>query len=360
MPEGYPKRPLHAPDPGTATARRRRTRSPHPTPPRRFSNLLSLRVRDDRHLRVAPDGMSWLGLGTAAVLQLAAGVVRVRAWFHVIRHSWPGVSDLRYRDVVTAHLAGVGWNAVLPAHTGDAAKVVIVNRRMPERRLALLAASLAPVGLVEAAFTVLLVVGLVAAGVVSVDILTPTLPRGAGVLVLVAIACLALAAALVLRVRIRRFASDVRAGLAVLGRPRILCLCVAPWLLAGRGLRLLAFACVLPAAGLPFALAPALALMALQGATPSAGAAATAARIALLAAVLAGTGASGVSAAHVAAALATAYAVTSAANLAVSVSVIAWLLRTKSPRRILAYVRSSISNVKSGAPAPAAAPSRVR
>ena len=289
--------------------------------------------------------MSWLGLGTAAVLQLAAGVVRVRAWFHVIRHSWPGVSDLRYRDVVTAHLAGVGWNAVLPAHTGDAAKVVIVNRRMPERRLALLASSLAPVGLVEAAFTVLLVVGLVAAGVVSVDMLTPTLPRGAGVVVVVAIACLALAAALVLRGRIRRFTCDVRAGLAVLGRPRILCLCVAPWLLAGRGLRLLAFACVLPAAGLPFALAPALALMALQGATPSAGATATAPRIALLSAVLSQTGASDASATHVATALAAAYGVISIVNLAVSGVVVAWVLRTASPKRILAYVRATFRKV---------------
>ena len=284
--------------------------------------------------------MSWLGLAAAAVLQLLAGALRVRAWFHVIRHSWPGPTDLRYRDVVMAHLGGVGWNAILPAHTGDAAKVVIVNRRMPERRLALLATSLIPPGLVEAGFTVLLMIGLLVTGIVSLEMLTPELPHGTVLLVAAGVLCVALGAAFVFRGRLRRVACNVRAGLEVLRRPRILCACVVPWLLAGRVVRLLAFACVLPAAGLPFALAPALALMALQGATPSAGAAATAARIALLSAVLSQTGAADVSAARVAAALAAAYGVISVVNLAVSGAVVAWLLRTMSPRRILAYVKS--------------------
>src|SRR3954447_7110758 len=98
-----------------------------------------------------------------AVLQLLAGVVRVRAWFHVIRDSWPEARErVRYRDVVLAHLGGVGWNALLPAHTGDAAKVVILNERMPRRRLAFLAGTTVPPGVVEAALTVLLVAGLVA------------------------------------------------------------------------------------------------------------------------------------------------------------------------------------------------------
>jgi hypothetical protein len=266
--------------------------------------------------------VGWFALGATVILQLLAGIVRARAWFHVIRHSWPGPTRLRYRDVVMAHLGGIGWNAILPAHTGDAVKVILVNRKMPERRLALLGATTLPPAIVEGVFTALLLTGLVVTSLVSLDALTTTVHP---------------------------------AGMALIGGAVLVV-----WLVAGRVLRLFAYAAVLPAAGLPFELVPALALMALQGATPSAGAAATPARIALLAAVLAGTGASGVSPAHVAAALATAYAVTSAANLAVSVSVIAWLLRTTSPRRILSYVRSSIYKVKSGTPVPAAAPSRVR
>jgi hypothetical protein len=83
--------------------------------------------------------------------------------------------------------------------------------------------------------------------------------------------------------------------------------------------------------------------MALQGATPSGGAAVTAARITLLAALLAGTGAADVSAARLAEALTASYGVTSAVNLAASAGVIAWLLRTISPRRIIAYARSAVS-----------------
>jgi hypothetical protein len=103
----------------------------------------------------------------------------------------------------------------------------------------------------------------------------------------------------------------------------------------------LAYALILPAAGMPLGLAPALALMALHGATPSAGAAATAARIALLAAVLARTGAADVPPEEVAAALAAAYGITTAVNLATSAGVIAWLVGSGSPRRIIGYVRSA-------------------
>jgi hypothetical protein len=289
--------------------------------------------------------VSWLFLGAAVVLQLLAGVVRVRGWFHVIRHSWPGPTRLRYRDVVVAHMGGVGWNAVLPAHTGDAVKVIIVNRRMPDRRLALLGATTVPPAIVEGVFTALLVAGLVVTSVVSLDALTPTLhPTGVAIAAAGALAVGVIAAGFCRR-HFRRLVGSVRAGLAVLAHPTVLVRCVVPWLVAGRIVRLLAYAAVLPAAGLPLSLGPALALMALQGATPSAGAAATPARIALLAAVLAGTGASDVPPEQVAAALAAAYVATSAFNLAVSITVIAWLLGTTSPRRIVAYVRSSLDKI---------------
>jgi hypothetical protein len=290
--------------------------------------------------------MSWLALGGAAALQLVAGVVRVRAWFHVIRHACPDASEVRYRDVVLAHLGGVGWNAVLPARAGDAVKVVLVNRRMQERRLATLVSTLVPPALVEAAITALLVVGLLAASVVSLKALTSNLPPTSTALVVAAAVCVGVVAALMFRRRFKQIVRDVRLGLAVLGRPSVLATRILPWLAAGRVVRLLAFALVLTAAGVPFSLAPALALMALQGATPSAGAAATAARIALLATVLAATGAADVPATKVAEALAAAYGVTSAVNLAVSAAVIAWMLRTASPKRIIGYTRSALRRVK--------------
>lgn len=299
--------------------------------------------------------MSWLALGGAAVLQLVAGVVRVRAWFHVIRHNCPEASDLRYRDIVLAQLGGCGWNAVLPARAGDAVKVALVKRRMPDQRLATIAATLVPPALVEAAFTALLLVGLLGTGLVSLKALTSALPPAGTALVIAGAVCVGLVAALIFRRRLERLGRSVRSGLAVVGHPRVMATRVVPWLVVGRGLRLLAFALVLIAAGLPFGLVPALALMALQGATPSAGAAATAVRITLLAGILAGTGAAGVSPAQVAEALAAAYGVTSVMNLATSAAVIAWVLRTVSPRRIVGYARSTWRGAK-GAGAAGARP----
>ena len=290
--------------------------------------------------------MSWWALGGAAALQLVAGVLRARAWFHVIRDSGPEAAGLRYRDVVVAHLGGVGWNAVLPAHGGDAVKVVLVSRKVPGRRLAMLAATLVPPALVEAAFAAMLLAGILAAGVVSLEVLTSALPRAGTVLVIAAVVGLALVAVVLCRRRLGQLLDNVRAGLTVLGRPRILATHVVPWLIAGRVVRLVAFALVLTVAGVSFGILPALALMALQGATPSAGAAATAARIALIAAVLAGTGAADVPPTEVAEALAAAYGVTSVVNLTVSGLVLAWLLRTASPRRILAYGRSAAHRVR--------------
>jgi hypothetical protein len=286
------------------------------------------------------DGVGWLALGGAAALQLLAGIVRARAWFHVIHHCCPDTGNVRYRDVVLAHLGGVGWNAVLPAHGGDAVKVVLASRRMPRRRLALLASTLLPPALVEAAFTVILIAALVAIGLVTLDTVTSSLPAAGTALSGLSVVCITVVATLFLRRRLTGLAHEVQAGLAILGRPRIVATRIVPWLVAGRALRLVAFALVLTAAGVPFGLAPALALMALQGATPSAGAAATAARIALIAAVLAGTGAADVPPTRVAEALAAAYGVTSLVNLAVSGAVIAGLLGTTSPKRIAAYVKS--------------------
>jgi hypothetical protein len=289
--------------------------------------------------------MSWWALGGAAALQLVAGVLRARAWFHVIRDSSPEAADLRYRDVVVAHLGGVGWNAVLPAHSGDAVKVVLVSRKVPGRRLAMLAGTLVPPGLVEAAFAAILLAGIVAAGLVSLEVLTSALPPAGTVLVIAAVVGLAFVAVVLFRSRLGKLPDDLREGLAVLGRPRVLATRVIPWLVAGRVVRLLAFALVLTVAGASFGILPALALMALQGATPSAGAAATVARIALIAAVLAGTGGADVPATEVAEALAAAYGVTSMVNLAVSGVVVACVLGTASPRRIVRYGRSAVHRV---------------
>ncbi|HVD58248.1 MAG TPA: hypothetical protein VNC17_15500, partial [Thermoleophilaceae bacterium] len=202
--------------------------------------------------------MSWLAIGAAAALQLVAGVVRVRGWFHVIRRSCDEAAQLRYRDVVVAHLGGCGWNAVLPARAGDAVKVALVRRRLPKAPLATVACTLGVPALVDAALTAALVAALVAAGALSLADLASPLPGAAQMPVIAAAACTVVVVAVFARRHVRRLARNIRAGLSAIGRPRFIATNVVPWQVAARALRLLAFALVLVAAGLPLGFVPAL------------------------------------------------------------------------------------------------------
>jgi hypothetical protein len=154
--------------------------------------------------------------------------------------------------VVLAHLGGVGWNAVLPAHGGDAVKVMLVNRRMPRRRLAFAGLNPRPAGGRGSGLHRASRPALLATSLVSLDALTSTLPPATATLLVTAVACLAAVAALFLRRRLKGLAHEVRGGLAALSRPRILVTRILPWLLAGRVLRLVSLALVVTAAGVPF------------------------------------------------------------------------------------------------------------
>jgi hypothetical protein len=286
--------------------------------------------------------VSWLALGGAAALQLLAGVVRVRGWYHVIRGSCPEATCLRYRHVVVAHLGGCGWNAVLPARAGDAVKVALVGRRTPGTPIATVACTLLVPALVDAALTVVLIAALVAGDALPLGDLASPLPGAAPGPVLVGAACVVAVAGVIFRRRMRRLARNARAGLSVVGRPRFIATRVVPWQAAARGLRLLAFALVLVAAGLPFGVVPALVVMALHGASPSMGPAATAIRVAIIAGAFAAAGGSGVAPGHIAAVLVASYGANTVTNLAASAAVTAWELRTVSPRRIVGYARSAI------------------
>jgi hypothetical protein len=291
--------------------------------------------------------VSWIALWASAFIQLIAAVVRARGWWHVVRRAhgraW---CDLRYRDVALAQVGGMGWNAILPAKAGEAVKVALVNRRLQDRRIAALASTLVPPAVVEAFFTVGLLVALAAAGVMNRETIKEVTPNAGTAVVAIGVAVVLVIAGFLARRHIGKLIESIREGLWILAQPRCLLTEVVPWTLAGRVLRLLAFALVMVAAGLPFGLGPAVALMALQGATPSAGAAATAARIALLAAVLSKVGGADVSATHVAEVLAAAYGITTVLNLAASGAVVAWELRTASPKKVYAYAKNSIDSAR--------------
>src|SRR4051794_35503933 len=286
--------------------------------------------------------MGWALLPGAVALQLVADLIRIRGWQHTVRDALPAGSRVRYRDAVVAHLAGTGWNGITPVHAGEAVKVGVMHRRLRDAPAATLAATVIPPSAVEAVLTLALVLGLAAFGVLAPDGLLGAVPISFRVPVLIAagVAVVAVVAWLALAARGRAVARNAAAGLAPLRRPRMLVRYVLPWAAAARLVRLLAIALLLAGAGLPLALAPALVLMAVQGATPAAGPAGSAMGIGIAAAALPGAFAAGVSSAHVAVVLVSVQTATSAVNLAISCAVVGAMLRTASPRRVVAWLRA--------------------
>ena len=215
-------------------------------------------------------------------LSVLGGVVRMRAWHAALAGTAPAV---RYRDVVVAHLGGAGFNGVIPAHGGDAVKLALLKRRVPEARFGRLLGSLAPPAAIEALVTALLLAWALATGILGAP------SPGQIPLPLVGAAAAVAAGLLWLLARkAPRLLRDVRAGMAALQRPGELGRDVAPWVLVARVFRLTAIACFLAAVGLPATLTGLLVVMAIQGGVGSSGPASAAVRIAVLTATLPAAG----------------------------------------------------------------------
>jgi Lysylphosphatidylglycerol synthase TM region len=188
---------------------------------------------------VAP---AWLALGVA--LHLLNQIARARGWHAVVHAATPG-TGARRRDVTAAWVAGAGAGGLLSARGGDALRVFLLGRRLPDAPWSLLAGTL----VAEGAGEMLLGVGLlaVAAGLGAGPRLGAPDP-----LVLAGVAALAVAALLAgRRRRVRALACRVVRGCALLGAPRCYARRVVPWQLASRACRLAALACFLIAFGLP-------------------------------------------------------------------------------------------------------------
>jgi Lysylphosphatidylglycerol synthase TM region len=288
--------------------------------------------------------MTALPLVAAVALTVLGGVVRMRAWHGAVRDVAP---EVRYRDVVAAHLGGAGFNGIVPAHGGDAVKLALVKRRAGEARFGQLLGTLAPPAAIEAFLTALLLAWALSTGVLE----TPS----AGEIPLPLVGAAAAVAAGVLWVLARkapRLLRDVRAGMAALRRPRELVSRVVPWVLAARLIRLLALAFFLKAVGLPATVAGVLVLMAIQGGVGSSGPASAPVRIAVLSASLPAAIGHSVNLETAATLIGASQIGPMVANLTISVVVLAITLRTASPRRVLGYCRENIKAARPAAVVP--------
>ena len=184
----------------------------------------------------------WLVLGV--VLHLANQVARGRGWCTLLRHA--ARDHVRRRDAILAWIAGAGAGGLASARGGDAVRVLLLRRRLPEAGCPLLAGTLVAEGAGEVAVGAVLVALALARGRAP----RPGSPEA--IWIVPAVAGVALIAAAVVRTpRLRAVACGVGRGCAPLRQPCAYARHVLPWQLASRALRLGALACFLAAFGLP-------------------------------------------------------------------------------------------------------------
>jgi uncharacterized membrane protein YbhN (UPF0104 family) len=70
--------------------------------------------------------ISWGALAVALACLLGMYLARARAWQRVLEAAYPR-SEVPYRGIAGAYLAGAGINAVIPARVGDATKIFLTR-----------------------------------------------------------------------------------------------------------------------------------------------------------------------------------------------------------------------------------------
>src|SRR5918997_3524727 len=177
--------------------------------------------------------IGWLVLGVA--LDLGNQVLRGRGWWALVRIATAGEgTEPRRRDAIAAWVAGAGAGGLVSARGGDAVRVLLLRRRMPDAGCPMLAGTLVAEGAGECATGALL---LAVALVVGVG---PQLGASTATVVFVA-AALVLGALLLAAARrsprVRRIAAGVGRGCAPLAAPGAYARSVFPWQLASRACR---------------------------------------------------------------------------------------------------------------------------
>lgn len=210
----------------------------------------------------------WLALGIVA--HVLNQVARGLGWCAIVRGAC-GPATVRRREVVGAWVAGAGAGGILSARGGDAVRVLLLSRRMPDSRGSVLAGTLvaeAAGDTLIGAAVLLLAVSLGAAPALGFP--------GAGTAAGVGAGLLLLAGGLLLLARrrgadgtpresrLRRTLAGVGRGCAPLTRPGEFARRVLPWQALSRGLRGCAIFCFLAAFHLPAGVAAVLLVMLAQ------------------------------------------------------------------------------------------------
>jgi hypothetical protein len=272
-------------------------------------------------------------LFAAVALHVVGQLSRGFAWGGVLSAAW---GDVSVRRACAWYVCGAGLTGVFSARGGDAVRMGLAKRELPEATWPALAGTLAAEGSFELVSGVVL--ALVALGV-GVDGLHSPSPWLIGA-VLAATAAVGVLAAR--SPRLRRVTSEVGHGMAALRQPRHFACRVLPWQLAGRLLRLASLGCFLYAFGLPAGPVVVIAATVVQGSgrwLPIPGAGTAAAAAALLATLPVAAG-HPVDAAAVGALAIAQPAVLTLVGLTVSLALLIALLGVRTPRALVRAARS--------------------
>lgn len=173
--------------------------------------------------------VGWTALAFALCFQLAKLAATARAWQGILRASYPD-AGVAFPGTFGAYLTAVGLNAVLPARTGEVARVALTKRMVPGSTYPALAATIVVETLIDAVLLVPVLVAALSLGLVAGGVL-PWTSAGSvvvqhPVLVAAAAAAIVVLAAIILRAGLRRkewlrdLAVEARRGFSVFGTRR--------------------------------------------------------------------------------------------------------------------------------------------
>jgi len=204
--------------------------------------------------------ISWGALALAIVCHLAKVVARTRSWRNILAASYPE-TQVRWRSVFGAYVAGVGVNAVVPARGGDVLKLFLIKRRIEGSSYPTLAATLLVETLFDIVVASLLLIWALQQGVLPGLDVVGSLPsidwfyvfQNPTVAAIIGVAALVLGFAVGVWAsrRIEAFSQRVSQGFAILRSPARYFRRVVPWQALDWCLRLTALFFFLHAFGLP-------------------------------------------------------------------------------------------------------------
>jgi len=215
----------------------------------------------------------WAPFALALVLLLGMSLARARAWDHVLEAAYPRTS-VSYPRLAGAYLAGAGINAVVPAHAGDATKVLLAKRLIPNSSYPAVTSSFLVQTVFDTTVGLLVLAYALTQGLLPQPPRLPDLPafdiafwaQNPQVLVftLTVLAVVFLGACALLADRAERFWDRVKQGVVILRQPGRYLREVASWQAVGWLCRFGAFYFFLEAFGIGGSIAKVMLVMSVQ------------------------------------------------------------------------------------------------